>query len=560
MDRRKRTQDESNDDTKRQKLGDGSPAPSPADKIAQAKARIAALQQKAKAPSDSNNDLLARVRERKARAESGPSGASSWKQWQAKGRQQSPGAATTGGERDSNLSSSSSSSKDALANADALLAKIRERKAQAKGTKATGLNAPVHPLFLEKEKKSVETDEERQRKVDEFLRQGQEEEQDDNNPYFDPGLSGVRYESTLRRAKGLQFNPKGKYIEKAEELREQQRLEELKKQIEEQARLSQEQASIKIDIVAGEREYRPPTPPPIEWWDAELLGIGPDVELDTVSQETVGSVVESSINDLVQHPIPIQPPWEKNMPKVASLHMTKAETRRLRKNERAKRLKEQQDRIRLGLDPAPPPKIKPSNVMSVYANEAIKDPTLMEQKAKQAVAERKSKHEQDNQERKLTPEERWQKALSKIERDKSKGLYCAIFRIETLEDGKHKYIVNYNAMKFMFTGITIINPKFCLVIVEGGFLQVKKYSKMLMNRVQWTVPAPPRTEEEEAQPKPDLSSNKCTMVWLGELKTPNFKKWTVHTTETEQDAKDLLARNNAESYWVEARSCLESTS
>ena len=52
------------------------------------------------------------------------------------------------------------------------------------------------------------------------------------------------------------------------------------------------------------------------------------------------------------------------------------------KNERQLKQQEKQDRIKLGLDPPPPPKVKLSNLMNVLTNESIKDPTAVENRVK----------------------------------------------------------------------------------------------------------------------------------------------------------------------------------
>lgn len=408
-----------------------------------------------------------------------------------------------------------------------------------------GLNIQVHPLLLEREKPASETTSKmkKDKNLDLYF-QPVPVEDGSSNPYFD---SSIGTGKQARKTRGLVFNRHGKYIEKGQDMRRQLQEELVRKQ---QIAKSNE-GLVETNILGGEREYKPSPPPDFEWWDEVLLN---DKSYDEVLENKLPLSWNEVITSYIQHPMMIGAPWEKSLPIETKLHMTKKETKRLRKNTRAEKFKELQDRIRLGLDPAPPPKIKPSNVMSVYANEAIRDPTLMERKARQEVEQRKLKHEQENQSRKLTPEQQYEKFAEKLEKEKSKGMFTAVFRIENLSDNKHRYIVNYNANKFQFTGITIFNPKFNLVVIEGGFLPVKKYTKMLLSRVKWTEGAPPRTEEEQREKEPqDLSQNKCTLVWYGQLKTNKFVKWTLRDTETEQDAKDILSRNDAENYWVEAR-------
>jgi U4/U6 small nuclear ribonucleoprotein PRP3 len=199
--------------------------------------------------------------------------------------------------------------------------------------------------------------------------------------------------------------------------------------------------------------------------------------------------------------------------------------------------------------------------MSVYATEAIRDPTLMEMKAKEEVAKRRTAHEIENESRKLTPDQRFIKEQAKIELQKEKGIFCSVFRIENLSDPKHQYLVNVNAVQSKFTGVTIFNEAFTLVIVEGGAREITHYQKLLLNRIKWTESAPPRVTESSGPPPPppDLSLNRCRLVWHGQLKRSKFNKWTRHRTESEQDVKDFLSRHDADLYWVEARQLPESS-
>ncbi|KAF5096273.1 hypothetical protein D0Z00_002833 [Geotrichum galactomycetum] len=397
-----------------------------------------------------------------------------------------------------------------------------------------------------------------------------------SNIYYDENLEvagSARREAQRRR--GLVFNPHGKFIEKANELRRQAEQAELERQQEEERqRNSHKIEGVETDAVANEKAIRPEMPPAVEWWDEALL------QEDSSGRKTYATseINPKPITIYIQHPIPIPAPWEKYQPKEIKYHLTKKEMKRLRKNTRAEKHKEKQDRIRLGLDPAPPPKVKLSNLMSVLTNEAIKDPTQVELKVKRDIAQRAEDHNTMNQERKLTAEQRHEKIQKKLEADKDKhGIYCAAFKIKYLGDPKHKYKVNVVAQQKALTGITIFNPNFNLVVVEGGYHAVKYYRNLMLNRVKWTEMAPLREQPDDlandkpavaseavngstsATPDPsvDMATNKCSLIWMGELKTHNFNRWSVRSTETEQEAKDILARYNASHFWVEAHALNE---
>lgn len=394
-----------------------------------------------------------------------------------------------------------------------------------------------------------------------------------SNIYYDENLEvarSARREAQQRR--GLVFNPHGKFIEKANELRRQAEQAELERQQEEERqRNSHKIEGIETDAIANEKSIRPEMPPAVEWWDEGLL------QEDSTGRKTYATskINTTPITIYIQHPVPIPAPWEKYQPKEIKYHLTKKEMKRLRKNTRAEKHKEKQDRIRLGLDPAPPPKVKLSNLMSVLTNEAIKDPTQVELKVKRDIAQRAKEHHTMNQERKLTTEQRHEKIQNKLEADKDKhGIYCAAFKIKYLSDPKHKYKVNVVAQQKALTGITVFNPSFNLVVVEGGYHAIKYYKNLMLNRIRWTEKAPPRDQsdnlttdkpmavlevggiDDEATTTPelsvDLATNKCLLIWMGEIKANNFNRWSVRSTETEQEAKDILTRYNASHFWVEA--------
>jgi U4/U6 small nuclear ribonucleoprotein PRP3 len=80
----------------------------------------------------------------------------------------------------------------------------------------------------------------------------------------------------------------------------------------------------------------------------------------------------TGITQLIEHPIQLKPPCkledyvknkcinfilaEPTKPILFPIHLTKHEQRKLRRQNRAEVLKEQQEKIRLGLIPAPEPK------------------------------------------------------------------------------------------------------------------------------------------------------------------------------------------------------------
>lgn len=375
------------------------------------------------------------------------------------------------------------------------------------------------------------------------------------NPYLDTPSAGVPA-GKQRMPRQLIFNQKGKYIQQANALRRQAALEAMKKRIAEQTR----KAGIDEDL--GEKNFVVEAPPEIEWWDEAL--VSSYEALDDPSSLKVGGE-ESIVTNLIQHPVALEPPQERNTPAPKAMYLTSKEQAKIRRQRRLADLKEEQAKIRLGLIPAPPPKIKKGNMMRVMGEEAVKDPTAVEAMVNQQIAERHQKHLEANEERKLTKEEKHEKLAANQEKDASKGLHLLVFKIGSLANGQHRFKIQKNAEQLALTGICVMHPKFNLVVVEGGQWSITKYKKLMCNRIDWTENTPSRDSkhgqqrewlmaEDEKGTLKDMTSNYCKLVFEGEVKTRVFKRWTSKVAETDAEARDILVRSKMENFWSTARS------
>lgn len=355
------------------------------------------------------------------------------------------------------------------------------------------------------------------------------------NPYLEQS-SVTAGSSHLPRS--FQLNPKGKFIAQGEEIRtkaEEQRQRDA--EIAEKA-----QKGLLPDENIREVLYRPQFPPLMEWWDRPFLGTRTYDEFFEKKKEFVLDSEDAPVSVYVQHPVPVKAPWEKHTPEEKAMYLTKKEMKRVRRNERQARHKEKQDRIRLGLDPPPPPKVKLSNLMNVLTNEAIKDPTGVEMKVRKEVEDRLQKHLKENDDRKLTPEQRHEKTKIQHEKDLEKGYFTTVYRIDNLEDPQQFFKVDINAKQLDLFGIILKNPRFCLVIVEGGAKGIKFYNKLMTKRIKWT----------ESNNGVDLAKNQCTIIWEGQLKELLFRKWSTMYTSDDDEAYKVLNKFGHENYWREA--------
>ncbi|MCJ1388868.1 hypothetical protein MMC18_001718 [Xylographa bjoerkii] len=391
---------------------------------------------------------------------------------------------------------------------------------------------------------------------------GPSAEETRNNPYFDPSLGAKTATLKARTSRQLIFNQKGKYIQQATALRRQAALEAMKRRIAESSR----KAGIDEDLDT-EKAFLVPVPPDIEWWDEGLVQRKDYSDIDSPSGLKIDTE-DSIITLYIQHPVALEPPQEKNMPPPKPMFLTHTEQAKLRRQRRMADLKEQQAKVRLGLEPAPPPKVKKGNLMRVLGEEAVRDPTAVEARVNREIAERAQKHEEMNEDRKLTKEERNEKLVEKQAGDAARGIYTCVYKIDSLSNGRHRFKISKNAEQNALTGICILHPKFNLVIVEGGQHSINFFKKLMLNRIDWTENSAPNSiregnkeamaqwlqaEDERGELK-DLGLNKCTLIWEGEEKTRAFRKWGSRVCETDSAAKEALTRAKMETFWTLAKS------
>lgn len=401
-----------------------------------------------------------------------------------------------------------------------------------------------------------------------------------NNPYLADGVASQASGGRQRHSRQLIFNQKGKYIQQANALRRQAALEAMKKRIAEQTR----RAGIDEDIDV-EKSFAVEDPPSLEWWDESLVdGKGYDDIEDTGKLKIEAS--DSIVTEYIQHPVALEPPQDRHIPEAKPMFLTSREQAKLRRQRRMAELKEMQAKIRLGLVPAPPPKVKKGNLMRVLGDGklygytlrwskasqsiiiltnftvAVKDPTAVEAQVNREIAERYQKHLDINEKRKLSKEQRHEKLTANQQKDADKGVHVLVFKINSLANGQHRYRIGANAEQLALTGTCIMHPKFNLVVVEGGEWSIKKYRKLMLNRIDWTENAPSRNrdssrvsvrdwllaENDKGELK-DMSLNECKLIFEGELKERGFRKWGSKVCETDAEARDVLARAKMDNFW-----------
>lgn len=141
-------------------------------------------------------------------------------------------------------------------------------------------------------------------------------------------------------------------------------------------------------------------------------------------------------------------------------------------------------------------------------------------------------------------------------------------RIRYFSNPQHRFKVRKNAEQHGLTGVTIFNPKFALVVVEGGAKGIKAYKHLMLNRIDWTEEPRTRVEgtpgipagdeggagastEAEGEPQ-SLADNTCEMIWEGEARDRAFKTFRPKNCPTDAIARDFLG-TRMEGFWDVAK-------
>ena len=79
------------------------------------------------------------------------------------------------------------------------------------------------------------------------------------------------------------------------------------------------------------------------------------------------------------------------------------------------------------VDPTNNP-VRLANLMKVLTSDAVQDPTKVEAKVRKEVTARANKHEDDNEARKLTVEQRQEKEYQKMLAKERQAVFAAVYK------------------------------------------------------------------------------------------------------------------------------------
>ncbi|KAF3324435.1 U4/U6 small nuclear ribonucleoprotein Prp3 isoform X1 [Carex littledalei] len=376
----------------------------------------------------------------------------------------------------------------------------------------------------------------------------------ESSSHFDPRM-GINKNKLMRpKRPSFQFVEEGQMSKMADIQRIKSQFGEAQaKELKvKQAQLAKAKAEPDINpnlIAVGNRVVTKQKPkeeemPDIEWWDKVLLKTGQYEE--DLSNEKLNM---EKITHYIEHPRPIEPPAEPARPPPQPLKLTPKERKKLRTQTRIAKEKDRQEMIRQGLLEPPKPKVKMSNLMRVLGSEATQDPTRMEMEVRSAAAEREQAHADRNTMRKLTPAERREKKERKLFEDPyTLETLVSVYKIRDLSDPKARFKVDMNARQNRMTGVVVRSDGMTVVVVEGGKKSIKRYGKLMLNRIDWsTVGTGEEGEDEEMED--EKPPNSCVLVWQGSVAKPSFHKFIVHDCRSDAAARKVFADAGVPHYW-----------
>ncbi|XP_071490172.1 U4/U6 small nuclear ribonucleoprotein Prp3-like [Diadema antillarum] len=404
----------------------------------------------------------------------------------------------------------------------------------------------------------------RAKRREEFKANQQEKPQDlasDSSKFFDPRLA-----PGLARGgrKVFKFHDKGKFEQIAQRIRAKSQLERLQNEIAQAAKKTGITSATKLALIQPKRELRENEIPVVEWWDGFIL---PNESYSDVNREVPQTSDGRSadkytgITNLVEHPIQMEAPGGVIEDVEMPIFLTKKERKKLRRQKRRETLKEMQEKIRMGLEPPPEPKVRMANLMRVLGTEAIQDPTKVEAHVRAQMEKRQRNHEETNAARKLTAEQRREKKERKIREDTSHEVHVNVYRVLNLNNLAKRFKVEANAKQLQMTGIAVVHKDMNVVVVEGGPKQQKKFKRLMLHRIKWGEDKTNKDEDEDSGDESEQKSNHCQLVWSGMVKQRNFSDLYFKMCPTESVAREQFKKHNVEHYWslVHSTSILEST-
>jgi len=187
--------------------------------------------------------------------------------------------------------------------------------------------------------------------------------------------------------------------------------------------------------------------------------------------------------------------------------------------------------------------------MRVLGSEAVQDPTKAEQYVRNQMAQRVRTHEETNEARKLTPDQRREKKSKRAREDIANGVHAYVYRVKNLDDPAHRFKVETNCKQLQMTGCVIQCKDTNIIVVEGGPKQQKKFRHLLLHRIKWNKTIKSHVDEDDDNDDQGNDRNKCVLLWQGTVKDRAFGEIKFKQCPTENFAREHFRRHAVEHYW-----------
>lgn len=237
------------------------------------------------------------------------------------------------------------------------------------------------------------------------------------------------------------------------------------------------------------------------------------------------------ITSYIQHPLPVKKLIHTKPADPIPLFLTEKERKKARRMKKRARLEIQAERVRLGLEEPPDPRVSLANVMRVLGNTAVADPSAVERQVRAKVEKRRLKHLLHNELRKLAPAERRQKKRRKAAENLSDGVVVAAFAVASLKSGRVRFKIDVSAQQLGLTGCALIylsgkegkekrgEELGGAIVVEGGPNGVRKFKRLVLRRIDWAeenggegLGAGEESTDNEGEDE-DRNRGCCRCVW-----------------------------------------------
>ncbi|KAL6949940.1 hypothetical protein ACO0QE_000609 [Hanseniaspora vineae] len=262
----------------------------------------------------------------------------------------------------------------------------------------------------------------------------------------------------------------------------------------------------------------------------------------------------------VLHPVPVTKEQIKAFDgdaKPPQLYLTKKEMKKLRRNKRKLDRQAMREKIRLGIEPKPEPKVRMSNIMKVVQNNAnISDPTLFEKQVKEQIRERAEQHDLTNKQRHkeavesqtTKAHEANQKRKELLESGMKYEVHCLCFKVSKLLNPKNRFKINTNCKQLKLQGccLRLKGSGEAIIIAQGSEKSCKFFQKLIMGRIKWDESFIDKESGEEI----DMSETTAELKWSGVVSNSLFKgKWFMKECHDLQHLLRVLDEFDCRQYW-----------